>query len=200
LDAPLHFVSGGKDVASIPLEKLYGEGVVVDISDLVGEYDVYAPEHVLSKVEVKEGDILIIHTGFHHYAWYEREPDEEKYFCKHPGPSVEFAKWALKMKLRWIGVDCGSADHPMNTVIRKLRPDLAKECEKKLGKPLEKVFPPEHYQLMHTVLFKHDLIHVENLGGDIDQVLNQRVVIGCFPWQFQGGEAAFCSVVAFVED
>ncbi|HIE23290.1 MAG TPA: cyclase family protein [Candidatus Korarchaeota archaeon] len=200
LDAPLHFISSGEDVASISLERLFGEAAIVDISDSVGEYEIYEPKHIIEKVEVKEGDILIIHTGFHHYAWYEKGADEVAYFCKHPGPHIEFAKWALKMKLKWIGVDCGSADHPMNTIIRKIRPDLAKECEEKLGNPLEEIFPTKYYQLMHTMLFPHGIIHAENLGGDIDKVLNRRAVVGCFPWKFQGGEAAFCRIVAFVEE
>lgn len=199
LDGPLHFVSGGKDIASLPLERLYGEGVIVDLSDEVGEYDIYTPKHVTDQVEVREGDILLINTGFHRHAWYEREPDETAYFIKHPGPTREFAEWALKMKLKWIGVDCGSADHPMNTVIRKLRPDLAAEAERKLGRPLDRIFPTKDYQIMHTLLFPHDLVHVENLGGDIDRLLNKRTTIGCFPWKFQGGESAFCRVVAFVE-
>ena len=28
--------------------------------------------------------------------------------------------------------------------------------------------------------------------------LDQRVTVGCFPWKFMGGEAAFCRFVAFV--
>ena len=199
LDAPLHFLTGGKDIASLSLERLYGEGVVVDISDAVGEYEIYAPEHITDRVDVREGDILIIHTGFHHRAWYEREPDEVAYFYKHPGPSREFADWVLRMKIRWIGVDCGSADHPMNTILRRLRPDLAVEAERKLGRPLDKLFPMEDYQLIHTALFRYDVVHVENIGGDIDDVLNRRLTIGCFPWKFVGGEAAFCRVVAFPE-
>jgi kynurenine formamidase len=31
----------------------------------------------------------------------------------------------------------------------------------------------------------------------IDEVLDQRLWIGCFPWKFKGGEAAFCRLVAF---
>jgi kynurenine formamidase len=197
LDGPLHFITGGEDIASIPLEKLYGDAAIVDISDLVGEYEIYTPKHITDKVEIYEGDILIINTGFHRHAWYEREPDETAYFCKHPGPNVEFARWALKMKLKWIGVDCGSADHPMNTIIRDIRPDLAKESEKKLGTRLDELFPVERYQLMHTMLFPHGLIHAENLGGEIDQVLNQRVTVGCFPWRFVGGESSICRIVAF---
>ena len=30
---------------------------------------------------------------------------------QHPGPDREFAEWAKAKKTRWIGVDCGSADH-----------------------------------------------------------------------------------------
>ena len=36
LDAPLHFVTGGKDIEKVPLEQLYGPGVVVDVSDCNG--------------------------------------------------------------------------------------------------------------------------------------------------------------------
>ena len=33
----------------------------------------------------------------------------------------------------------------------------------------------------------------------VDLVLNQRIWVGCFPFRFKGGEAAFCRFVAFVE-
>jgi kynurenine formamidase len=196
----MHFVGNGKDVASLPLERLYGPAVVVDISDQCGDYDIYRPEHITSKVEVREGDILIIHTGYHRYAFDAPEADDARYFCKHPGPNREFAEWCLRMQLRWIGIDCGSADHPMNTVIRRLRPDLAAEAEERLGAPLEEIFPQAGYQLMHTFLFPHDIVHCENVGGDIDRLLNRRCVIGAFPWRFVGGEAAFCRIVAFLDD
>ena len=53
---------------------------------------------------------------------------------------------------------------------------------------------------MHTFLFPHDIVHCENVGGDIDRLLNRRCVIGAFPWRFVGGEAAFCRIVAFLDD
>ena len=199
LDAPLHFVSNGKDVASLPLERLYGPAVVADISDEVGDYDIYTPDLITRKVEVREGDILMIHTGYHHYAYDQPEADDVRYFCKHPGPTKEFAEWCLDMKLRWIGLDCGSADHPMNTVVRRLRPDLAAEAEAHLGAPLAEIFPDSGYQIMHTFLFPHDIVHCENIGGEIDLLLDRRCEIGAFPWRFVGGEAAFCRVVAFLD-
>ena len=39
-----------------------------------------------------------------------------------------------------------------------------------------------------------------SVGGQVDEVLNQRVWLGCFPFRFKGGEAAFARIVAFVEE
>ena len=51
---------------------------------------------------------------------------------------------------------------------------------------------------MQYDLFPHDILHIETAGGEIDRILDQRVTVGCFPWRFMGGEAAFCRFVAFV--
>ncbi len=200
LDGSLHFCTNGRDIASIPLEDLYGEAVVVDLSDIAEDYGFYSSKDIEDRVEVKEGDILIINTGYHKYAWDQPEADEIRYMCKHPGPSMEFAEWAIKKKIKCIGVDAGSADHPMNTKIAEWRPDLFEECCKKHGKTAEELFPKSSYQLMHIVLFPHDIIHAENLGGEIDKVLNRRLKVGIFPWKFFGGESAFCRIVAFDEN
>ena len=72
--------------------------------------------------------------------------------------------------------------------------------EKKLGKSLDEIFPKPDYQIMHTLLFPHDIIHIENLGGQIDEVLDQKIQFGCFPWRFQGGEAALCRAVAILDE
>jgi kynurenine formamidase len=64
------------------------------------------------------------------------------------------------------------------------------------------LFPENHYQLTHNALFPHECMHIENLGGDISNpdLHDRRITIGCFPWKFKGGEAAFARVVAFVEE
>ena len=204
LDGEIHFYTPGKDIAELELDFLVNEGVVVDLSDAVGDYQVYTSKMVEERAEVKEGDILIIHTGYHHFGWDQPTADEIRYMVKHPGPDREFAEWAKKKKLRWIGVDCGSADHPMNTIIRDWMPRQAKEAEKvfqqKYGKPLAEFYDDSKYQLMHIEMFPHGIIHAECLGGDIDLLLNQRVKIGFFPWRFVDGEASIGRCVAFVED
>ena len=69
----------------------------------------------------------------------------------------------------------------------------------KYGKSLEEFFPDDDYQLMHVDLFPDDIIHAENLGGEIDKVLNKRLIIGCYPWRFVGGESSICRIVAYDE-
>jgi arylformamidase len=202
LDGPLHFDPKGEDLASLTMDKLFGEGAIVDVSE-VGEYGIYGPKNVTSKVEVKPGDILIINTGFHKYYIGDRDPDEVAYFYKHPGPTWEFRDWCAKMKFKWLAVDAGSQDHPMNIAdLRKLRPQFVKEFEKKHGRKREEIFPDDMEHLMHWSLFPrpHQIIHVENVGGDIDKVLNRRAMIGCFPLKVVDGESSPCRVVAFIEE
>jgi len=57
---------------------------VVDLSDVCGDYDVYTSKMVEERVEVRQGDILIIHTGYHHFGWDMPTADEIRYMVKHP--------------------------------------------------------------------------------------------------------------------
>ncbi len=204
LDGEIHFYTPGKDIAALDFDFLHGPGVIVDLSDAAGDYDIYTSKMVEDRVDVQEGDILLIHTGYHRYGWDQPIADEIRYMVKHPGPDREFAEWCMAKKIKWLGVDCGSADHPMNTIIRTWMPRQTKEAEahfqKTYGKTIAEVFTDDKYQLMHIEMFPEGIIHAECLGGDIDLLLNQRVEIGCFPWRFVDGEASISRIVAFVDD
>lgn len=204
LDGEIHFHTPGKDIASLELDFLIHDAAIVDLSDACGDYDIYTSKMVEERVEVREGDILIIHTGYHHFGWDSPYADEIRYMVKHPGPDREFAEWAKAKKLRWIGVDCGSADHPMNTIIRDWMPRQTREAErvfkKKFGKSVAEVFDDSKYQLMHLEMFPFGIIHAECLGGDIDLLLNRRAKVGIFPWRFVDGESSIARCVAMVDD
>lgn len=213
LDGPMHATDGAPDMASLPLTKLVHEGVIVDVSDACGEdWAVIRPEHITSKVEVKKGDILILHTGYHRYYTGQPQEDIVRYFCMHPGGTRELADWMLDMELSWWGVDAGSGDHPMNTTIRHMRPDLTRRFEEHVGMSAEEFFGEYEYTHhlsgrrikedlfpMHYLAFPQGCIHAENVGGDIDQVLDRRCIIGAFPWKFEGGEACPCRIIAFFD-
>ena len=211
LDAPRHFVTDGRTIDEIPLDWLYGDGVIVGLADELDDFDVYTPEMIESRVEVREGDILLLNTGWERFAQFGSEPDEERYIHRHPGAHPDLVPWLLERKIKVWGVDAVSTDHPMNLPIGRFLGKgmfghcdrVRAACEAKFGGPegVERLFPDGDYQLTHNALFPHDCMHIENLGGAInDRALhNRRLTIGAFPWLFKGGEAAFCRVVAFVE-
>ena len=212
LDAPRHFVTGGMTIDEIPLEWLYGPGVIVDLRDEMGDLGAYTPEMIESRVEVQDGDLLILHTGWHRYGQFGESPDEERYIHLHPGAHPDLVQWLIDRKIRIWGVDAVSTDHPMNLPIgRFLGKGTFGHCDRvrriaehRFGgkEAVDRLFPEDHYQLTHNALFPHNCMHVENLGGDIDapEIQNRRLAIGCFPWKFKGGEAAFARVVAFADD
>ena len=71
LDGEIHFYTAGKDIAALDMDFLVHEAAIVDLSDAVADYEIYTSQMIEERVEVKDGDILIIHTGFrfHHFGW-----------------------------------------------------------------------------------------------------------------------------------
>jgi kynurenine formamidase len=199
-DGEMHIISGGADLASVPLDRLCREGVIVDLSDELEDWSVITPEMITSRMDVKKGDILIYNTGYHRYFNGRPEEDEERYFLRHPGGDRRLAEWIVEMELAWTGFDCGSGDHPMNTSIRYKRPDATKAFEHAVGKSVDEAFPEEDLFVMHRVPFRAGITHVENMGGALEDALNRRCLIGAFPIPIQGGEASPCRVVAFIDD
>ena len=199
-DGEMHIISGGRDLASVPIDRLCRPGVIVDISEDMEDWGVIKPSHITSRADVREGDILIYHTGYHRYFNGNPEEDEERYFLRHPGGDREFAEWIAEMKFAWTGFDCASGDHPMNTSIRDKRPDAREQYEQQIGGSVEERWPRSDLFVMHKVPFRQGVTHVENVGGDIEQAVGHRCLIGAFPIPIEGGEASPCRVVAFLDD
>ena len=208
------FHSGGRAIADIPLEDLCGPGVIVDISDSVSDYSVITPEMITKKVQVNKGDILIINTGYHKYSWDQPQVNNENaqggvesmefgFLVRHPGPSIDFYRWAVDMKLKVVGIDCGAAEHPMNTPIRRMHENHFKLAEEKLkretGKTWDEAFPQaEYYELTHITMPRQHLVLAECIVGDIDQLNNKRAWIQIMPIPFMEVETAWARVCALV--
>ena len=199
-DGEFHIVSGGKDVASVPLDRLCREGVIVDISDEMHDWAVIEPRHITDRIEVRKGDVVVYHTGYHRYFNGGPDEDEERYFLRHPGPDRRLADWIVEMELAWTGFDCASGDHPMNTSIRWKRADAARRYERETGETVDERWPEDDLFVMHRVPFAAGITHVENVGGDIEQALDRRCLIGAFPLPIEGGEASPCRLVAFLDE
>jgi len=202
MDGPIHFDPGAPSIDMIPLDHFVGEGVIVDISDEVEDLSIYTSEMIEKKLKehnltIKPGDILIIHTGYHKYQWDQPTADTVRYQLMHPGPTYEFAEWCVKKQLKWTGVDAISQDHPLDTVIRRVRPDIADLFKEKYGKSVDEVMSwPKNYQVLHTYTFPRGVLHAENLGGEITKVLNKRCLIVGAPIKVEGAESAFARIFA----
>jgi kynurenine formamidase len=129
LDAPRHFSATGRTTDEIPLDRLVGEAVVVDVSRRCAAdplYEVTADDlvaweaaHHRQLVDV----IVLIRTG-----WASRWPDRTAYLgtaatgpaavaaLKFPGLAPTAARWlADHRRVRAIGIDTASIDHGPST-------------------------------------------------------------------------------------
>lgn len=104
VDAPIHIVPNGKSIDELPLESFSGNGAVISVKKNGGE-EVTAKDLESSGVEVKRGDILMLHTG-----WDEKfdSPD----YNLHPYLSVDAAEWMVKRGIKMFGIDCITVDLP----------------------------------------------------------------------------------------
>jgi kynurenine formamidase len=129
LDAPRHFSATGQTSDAIPVERLVGEAVVVDVTkpcatDAVYEItadDLVAWEsaHGRQLVDV----IVLLRTG-----WAAKWGDRESYLgtaatgpaaisrLRFPGLAPDAAKWLVEhRRIRAIGIDTASIDHGPST-------------------------------------------------------------------------------------
>ncbi|MDW7740227.1 MAG: cyclase family protein [Bacillota bacterium] len=195
MDGEPHFYINGKTIGQTPFEYWIGPAAIADISEMVSDTSVYSPEMIESVVDVEEGDILIVKTGYGKYGWASPDSDEFRYMIRHPGPSPDFAEWCMKKKIKWLGIDCVAMEHPMNTIQRIFHPKTFEEANRKLkekyGKDWDEMYPlDKYYQDMHLNLFPHGVVHAENLGKDLNDLEGGRYFLGCFLQR--GMELASC--------
>ncbi len=195
MDGEIHFHAAGRTIGQMPFDYWRGQGVVADISEFVSDTSVYTPAMIESKIDVQEGDILLLKTGWHKYGWNSPDSDEFRYMIRHPGPSPDFAQWCIDKKIKWLGIDCVAMEHPMNTIQRIFHPKTFEEANRKLieqyGADWDTVYPLDtHYQDMHLNLFPKGIVHVENIGGQIAEMESGRYFISAFVQK--GMEMASC--------
>src|SRR4030095_8237519 len=124
LDAPVHFAAHGLSTDKIPLEKLTGDAVVIDVSSkalnnrdyLISVNDITDWETKNGKI--KENTIVLFRTGYGQFY-----PDREKYFgtpetgagavpkLHFPGIDSAAATWMVQHKIKAVGIDTPSMDY-----------------------------------------------------------------------------------------
>lgn len=105
VDAPCHFFADGPDFASIPLDRLMGPGVVLDIP---GEPCLRIDAAMLEArgALVRPGDIVALHTGWSRHAG-------TPLYSRHPWLTEDAALWLVERRVKLLACDTPSADLPI---------------------------------------------------------------------------------------
>ena len=135
IDAPVHFAQGKQTVDQIPLDRLIGAAVVVDVvakADANADYQVTREdflEHERAHGQIPGGSIVLIRTGFSR-----RWPDAARYLgtaekgseavpkLHFPGLHPDAAKWIVETRpVRAVGIDTASIDYGQSTLFESHR-------------------------------------------------------------------------------
>ncbi|MFY9531800.1 MAG: cyclase family protein [Candidatus Acidiferrales bacterium] len=119
LDAPSHFPGSSVTVDQIPVARLFGPAVVIDVREEVAkEADYRLTTERVEKWEaahgrIPAGAVVLLRTG-----WASRWPDQARYrnmdangVMHFPGFSVESVKLLMDLKTSGIGIDTLSVDY-----------------------------------------------------------------------------------------
>ncbi|MDC3242388.1 cyclase family protein, partial [Flavobacteriaceae bacterium] len=120
IDAPIHFAEKGQTVDEIPLEKIIGPAIKIDVSskthnnpDYLIKIDDLLEWENSERIKIPNGSIILLETGFSKYY-----PDKIKYMgtdergedavkkLHFPGLSKKAAKWLVEQRdINAIGID-----------------------------------------------------------------------------------------------
>jgi kynurenine formamidase len=181
LDAPIHFAEGQWTTDQIPIERLVGQAIVVDVqsgADSSADYrvdqaaiDGWEQEHGA----VPPNSIVLFRTG-----WARRWPDRTAYLgtsrtgpeaaseLHFPGIDSTAAQWLVGRKVKAIGIDTPSIDYGQSTT-----------------------FPT------HQVLFASNIPAFENVAN-LDRLPPRGSFVIALPMKIKGGSGGPLRIVARV--
>ncbi|MBS1583987.1 MAG: cyclase family protein [Bacteroidetes bacterium] len=104
IDAPLHFIEGGMDAASVPLEKLVGKAKV---------FHIHNPKEIglaeIRNFDIEAGDRILFRTANSEMEW-EHLPFVEDYVYL----ATDVAKYLAEKKINCVGIDYLSLGNKAN--------------------------------------------------------------------------------------
>jgi kynurenine formamidase len=186
VDAPALYFPDGASIDQIPLDKLCGTAVILDVAR--EDWGEITPADLEASPEpIKADDIVVLRTGWHHHYG-----DEERYVLKAPGLGKAGVDWLVEHKVRLVASDSPSPEHIFmrSRQWRDLRPDVFGSVQ---FDPAQ--FPPAY---AHKTLMRNGICLLEGLGGEIDELLGKRVDLFALPLLYAGVEAAQARAIALV--
>jgi len=184
LDAPVHFSQTGQTAEAIPLDRLVGAAVIVDVTAAASanrDYLVTVADIERAEREdgvIPTGAIVLVRTGFS-----TRWPDAESYLgtaergeaavakLHFPGIDPEAARWLIMNRQpKAVGIDTASIDYGQSTLYET-----------------------------HRALFAQNIPAFENLTN-LDQLPKQGASIVALPMKIGGGSGGPLRAIAIVPE
>ena len=182
LDAPVHFAKGHWSVEQIPLDRLVGDALVVDVTATAAsqaDYRVLPADFTAwerTNGEIPAASIVLIRTGYSAF-W----PDAARYLgtsergpaavakLHFPGLHQDAARWlAETRKVKAVGIDTASIDYGQSTLYET-----------------------------HRILYERDIPAFENLTN-LDRVPARGAFIVALPMKIKGGTGAPLRAIAML--
>jgi kynurenine formamidase len=185
IDAPWHFgpvVEGkkAKTIDEVPLEWLYGDGVVIDMSHKK-DFDVITVEDLKKALKqtntnLKAGNIVLIRT--------DRDQLKGKdIFELGTGMSKEATLWLIEQGIKVMGIDQWGWDLPLKHLIQEAKKNNNKEL----------------FWEGHLVGLDHEYLHMEQLTN-LKALPPSGFKVAVFPLKIKGASAAPARVVAIMDE
>jgi len=182
LDSPVHFAKGHYTVDQLPLERLMGPAIVIDVirqcarnaDYLVSITDFQNWERRNGRIQ--PGTIILLKTGFGKYY-----PDRKSYLgtdergaaavakLHFPGLDPAAARWLTENRsIKAIGLDTASIDHGQSTLFES-----------------------------HRILFEHNIPAFENVAN-LDQLPVKGFSVIALPMKIKGGSGGPLRIIALL--
>jgi kynurenine formamidase len=182
IDAPVHFAKGHWSVEQIPLDRLVGDAVVVDVTSTAASQ----PDYRISSAdfatwerangEIPAASIVLLRTGYS-ALW----PDASRYLgtsergaaavakLHFPGLHQDAARWlAETRKVKAVGIDTASIDYGQSALYET-----------------------------HRILYERDIPAFENLAN-LDRLPARGAFIVALPMKIKGGTGAPLRAIAML--
>lgn len=183
LDAPVHFAAGRHSAEQVPLERLNGSAVVVDISTAAAaQADYQANVEDLLAWEAANGAIPPRAIVLFRSGWSSRWPDAQSYLgtaergaeavpqLHFPGISEGAARWLVAREVSAVGIDTASVDHGQSTDF-----------------------------MAHRVLYEANIPGFENVTR-LDLLPARGAWVVALPMKIRGGSGAPLRIAAFLPE
>jgi arylformamidase len=103
MESPFHYLRAGQDVSQIPLDRVVGEGIVVDLTDKGVGDPITRTDLQERGAGIRRGDIVLVRTGLSHSYRTPRSHDRP-YFTE------DAIQWLVERQIGCLGVDCSGIE------------------------------------------------------------------------------------------